>query len=71
MWIIADGQESDNEEVEALPQVPPSEVLRLPQSIKLGEMQSDDCNADHIRWIERYEEVVKQRHLDGLKQAHI
>jgi hypothetical protein len=34
-------------------------------------MQSDNCNADYIRWIERYEKVVKQRHLEGLKQAGI
>lgn len=66
-----DEQESDDEAVEILPQVPPQQVLCLLQSIKLGEMQSNNCNADYIRWLERYEKVVKQRHLEGLKQANI
>ena len=66
-----DEQESDDEAVEVLPQVPPQQVLRLLQSIKLGEMQSSNCNADYIRWLERYEKVVKQRHLEGLQQANI
>jgi hypothetical protein len=67
MWLTADEQESDSEEVEVLPQVSPREVLRLLQFIKLGEMQSDDCNPDHLRWLHRYEDVVKQRHLDSPK----
>lgn len=56
-------QESDNEGIEPVPQVPPREVLRLLQTIKLGEMQSDDCNADYISCIERYEQVVQKRHI--------
>ena len=64
-------QKSDNEAVEVLPRVPPQQVLRLLQSIKLGEMQSDNCNADYISWIERYEKVVRQRYLERLKQANI
>jgi hypothetical protein len=66
-----DDEESDNEEVEVLPQVQPQQVLHLLQSIKLGEMQADDCNADHIAWIERYEKVIRRRHIEGLKQAGI
>lgn len=66
-----DEQESDDEAVEIMPQVPPNQVLRLLQSIKLGEMQSDNCNADFISWIERYEKVVRQTHLEGLRQANI
>jgi hypothetical protein len=66
-----DERESDDEAVEVLPQVLPQQVLRLLQSIKLGEMQSSNCNADYIRWLERYEKVVKQRHLEGLQQANI
>ena len=62
-----DEQESDDEAVEVLPQIPPWRVLCLLQSVKLGEMQSDDCNTEYIRWVERYEKVVKQRHLHGLK----
>jgi len=34
-------------------------------------MQSDNYNADYISWIERYEKVVKQRHLKGFRQANI
>jgi hypothetical protein len=34
-------------------------------------MQADDCNADYIRWIERYEKVVKRRHIASLKQGGI
>jgi hypothetical protein len=60
MWIVADE-----------PHVPPSQVLRLLQLIKLGEMQSDGCNPANISWLERYEQVVKQRHLDGLKRANV
>ena len=66
-----DEQESNDKAVEIMPQVPPNQVLRLLQSIKLGEMQSDNYNADYISWIERYEKVVKQRHLKGLRQANI
>jgi hypothetical protein len=54
-----------------LPVVKPQEVINLLQSIKLGEMQADDYNADHIRWIERYEKVVKRRHIASLKQVGI
>lgn len=64
-------QESDTEGIEVLPKVPPRDVLRLLQSIKLGEMQSDDCNADYISWIERYERVIQKRHIDSLQQAGI
>ena len=65
-----DEQESDDEAVEVLPQIPPQQVLRIVQSVKLDEMQSDDCNAEYIRWFERYEKVVQQRHLDSLEQAN-
>lgn len=54
-----DEQESDEEAVEILPQVPLQQVLRLLQSIKIGEMQSDNCNTDYISWLERYEKVVR------------
>ncbi|KAM0721559.1 hypothetical protein Q7P37_002484 [Cladosporium fusiforme] len=64
-----DEQESDTEGIEPVPQVLPREVLRLLQFIKLGEMQSDDCNADYINWIERYEQVVQKRHIRTLTQA--
>ena len=62
--------ESDDEE-EQLPIVTPKEVLQLLQSIKLGEIQSDDCNAESIKWLERYEKVVYRRHLNNLSQAGI
>jgi hypothetical protein len=58
--------EDDEEIVVNLPTVQPQEVINLLQSIKLGEMQADDCNADYIRWIERYEKVVKRRHIASL-----
>lgn len=64
-------QESDSEGIKVLPRVPPREVLRLLQSTKLGEMQSDNCNADYISWIDRYEKVVQKRHIDSLQQAGI
>jgi hypothetical protein len=60
MWIVADE-----------PHVPPSQVLRLLQLIKLGEMQSHDCDPANISWLERYENVVKQRHLHSLKRANV
>jgi hypothetical protein len=63
--------ESDNEEVEQLPVVTPQQVIRLLQSVKLGEIQSDDCNAESIRWLDRYEKVVQMRHQKELKQAGI
>jgi hypothetical protein len=40
--------ESDNEE-EQLPIMTPKQVLQLLQSIKLSEIQSDDCNAESIK----------------------
>jgi hypothetical protein len=43
----------------------------LSQSIKIGEMQADDCNADYIVWIKRYEKVIERMHIEGLKQAGI
>jgi hypothetical protein len=62
--------ESDNEE-EQLPIMTPKQVLQLLQSIKLSEIQSDDCNAESIKWLERYEKVVCRRHLDNPSQAGI
>jgi len=64
--------ESDCEEIiEELPVVTPKQMLQLLQDLKLGETQSDDCSAESIRWLERYEKIVKERHLKGLKQAGI
>jgi hypothetical protein len=64
--------ESDNEEVEEqLPIVPPEQVLQYLQSIKLAEIQSEDCNAESIKWLDRYEKVVYRRHLDNLTQVGI
>jgi hypothetical protein len=72
MFSTVEEQESDSEEIVTdLPVVKPQEVINLLQSIKLGEMQADDCNADYIRWIERYEKVVKRRHIASLKQGGI
>jgi len=51
--------------------VTPKQMLQLLQDLKLGETQSDDCSAESIRWLERYEKIVKERHLKGLKQAGI
>jgi hypothetical protein len=62
--------ESDNEE-EQLPRIPPKQALQLLQSLKLAEIQSDDCSAESIRWLERYEKVVYNRHLNSLTQAGI
>ena len=66
-----DEQESGDEAVEQLPRVSSQQVLQLLQRMKLCEMQSDNCNADYIRWMERYENVVKQRHTNSLEQADI
>jgi len=66
-----DKQELDEEALEIQPQVLLQQVLRLLQSIKLGEMQLDNYNAEYIRWIKRYKKVVQQRHLKGLKQVNI
>lgn len=71
LYSPIDEQESDTEVVEELPTIASKEVLRLLQSVKLGEMQAEDCNAEFIKWIERYEKVVKQRHFNSLKQAGI
>jgi hypothetical protein len=72
MFSTVEEQESDSEGIVTdLPVVKPQEVINLLQSIKLGEMQADDCNADYIRWIERYEKVVKRRHIASLKQGGI
>lgn len=64
-------QEPDNEGVEVPLQVHPQQDLRLLKSIKLGEMQANNCNADYIASIEGYKRVVKRRHNEGLKQADI
>jgi hypothetical protein len=69
--VAVEEPESDTEVLEELPIVTPKQVLELLQSIKLGEIQSDDCNAESIRWLERYEKIIKERHLKGLKQAGI
>jgi hypothetical protein len=66
-----DEQESDSEDVEQLPIISPQQVLEHLQSIKLGEIQADDCNPESIKWIERYEKVIRSRHQRGLKQAGI
>jgi hypothetical protein len=66
-----EGPESDTEQPEELPIVTPQHVLQLLQGVKLGEIQVDDCNAESIRWLDRYEKVVQTRHQKGLKQAGI
>jgi hypothetical protein len=71
LYSPVEEEESDDEDVEVLPTIRPHEVLRLLQGIKIGEMQADDCNADYISWIERYERVVQRRQIDALKQAPI
>lgn len=47
------------------------QVLQLLESVKLGEIQSDDCSPESIRWIERYKRVIRERHLRSLKQTGI
>jgi hypothetical protein len=65
-------QESDPEEPEEqLPIITPKQMLQHLEGLKLGEIQSDDCNAESLRWLERYTKIVRERHLKGLKQAGI
>jgi hypothetical protein len=63
--------ESDTEVLEELLIVTLKQVLELLQNIKLSEIQSDDYNAESIRWLKRYEKIIKERYLKGLKQAGI
>ena len=39
------------------------------QAMKLAEMQAEDCDAESIKWLDRYEKVVYRRHLESLSQA--
>ena len=54
-----------------MPKVQPQQVLNLLQTLKLSELQADDCNPSFISWLERYEKVVNKRHLKSLKQTGI
>jgi hypothetical protein len=71
LYSTTQEDESDDEGVQVLPKVQPQQVLNLLQTLKLGELQSDGFNASFISWFERYEQVVRKRHLRSLLRTDI
>lgn len=64
-------QESDNEGVEELPRIAAQQALLHLRNLRLHEEQSDDCNSDWLRSLDRYEKVVKHRQQKGLQQSQL
>lgn len=64
-------EESDTEVLEPLLQVTPEHSLQLLQQLKLGEIQSEGCNAEFLKWMNAYEKVVHKRRIGALTQAGI
>lgn len=64
-------EESDEEDVEVLPQVTTEEINTALQTLQLGEMQSHGYDPSFLRWFERYKRVIFNRRIEGLKQLSI
>lgn len=71
LFSPVEDEESDTEILEPLPQMTPEHCIQLLEGLKLGEMQSDDCNAEFIRWMNAYEKVIRKRRIGALKQVGI